>query len=398
MTYATRRSTLLCLVAAASVTACAAEPVAESVSAEIGDPLPGLSTRELAQFEAGRAHFSRQFTPESGLGPRFNENACSACHTTPADGGTGETLVTKATRLDGDDRCDLLIPLGGENVRLRVTPAAAAAGATRPPVPGEATHTARFTIPFLFGLGLVDAIAQSTLDAMADPDDADADGISGRVGRDASGTPARFGRKADQATLASFAEGAFRLEMGITTPAHPDEAMAGALPPVPPGADPAEEPEVDGATLESILDFLRFLAPPRPAQPSDEADRTTIESGRTLFTSLGCIGCHTPSLNTGTSPTSAIAGKSVGLYSDLLLHDMGPALEGTCASGAATREYRTEPLLGLRYRRLFLHDGRAGRVIDAVLAHGGEAQASRDAFAAMDRLTQEHVLRFLGTL
>jgi CxxC motif-containing protein (DUF1111 family) len=77
---------------------------------------------------------------------------------------------------------------------------------------------------------------------------------------------------------------------------------------------------------------------------------------------------------------------------------MGPALEGTCAPGAGTHEYRTEPLLGLRYRRAFLHDGRAGRVIDAVLLHGGEAQAARDRFAALDRVTQERLVRFLDTL
>jgi len=397
MTCALRLAILLA-AACATLMACAAEPTPGSATAEIGDALPGLSTQELARFEAGRAHFNRQFTPEAGLGPRFNENACNACHTEPADGGTGETLVTKATRSGGADRCDLLVPQGGENVRLRVTPAAAQAGAARAVVPDEATHVSRFTIPFLFGLGLVDAIPQSTLDALADPDDSDGNGISGRVGRDANGAPARFGRKADQATLASFAEGAFRLEMGITTPAHPDEAMAGALPSVPSGTDPVLEPEVDAETMDSVLDFLRFLAPPAPARPLDDADRAIISNGRTLFASLGCTGCHTPSLETGPNPTAAIARKSIALYSDLLLHDMGPALEGTCASGATTREYRTEPLMGLRYRRRFLHDGRARRVIDAVLAHGGEAQTARDAFATLDRLTQERVLRFLGTL
>ena len=86
------------------------------------------------------------------------------------------------------------------------------------------THIARFTIPFLFGMGLVDLIPQSTLDDLADPDDANGDGISGQVGRDPSGRPGRFGRKADVATLADFNEGAFRLEMGVTTPNNPIEA------------------------------------------------------------------------------------------------------------------------------------------------------------------------------
>jgi CxxC motif-containing protein (DUF1111 family) len=379
--------------------ACASEPGTppEPVAAGIGEPLPGLTPEEAARFSAGQVHFAHRFTPEEGLGPRFNEDACNACHTLPADGGTGETNVTKATRMLPDGRCDLLAPLGGENVRISVTPALAAAGAARLPVPEDATHTATFTIPFLFGLGIVDAVALEALEALADPEDADHDGISGRLGRNGRGEPARFGRKSDQASLADFVEGAFRLEMGLTTPLHPHEGSAGGVPGGPPGADPTPEPEVAQAVMDAVTDFVRFLAPPSPAVPDEEA-RADVEAGRGLFGSLGCAGCHVPLLQAGPSPVAAISGKAVALYSDLLLHDMGPALEGTCAPGADTREYRTEPLLGLRYRSAFLHDGRAGRVLDAVLLHGGEAQAARDRFAALDRVTQEMLVRFLDTL
>lgn len=368
------------------------------MSAPVGDPLPGLSAEELARFEAGRAAFNRQFTPEDGLGPRFNENSCEACHTEPMAGGTGETIVTKATRHDAAGVCDILSSQGGENVRLRVTPAAAALGAERPDPPLEATHRGRFIIPFLFGLGIAEAVPQEALDALADPDDRDGDAVSGRVGRDASGRPARFGRKADQATLADFIEGAFRLEMGVTTPAHPFESTAGSIPTVPDGADLAPEPEVDDAELRAVATFVRMLAPPSPGEARDVAQSATVAEGRALFSSLGCVGCHVPTLQAGRSEISAIQGQTIALYSDLLLHDMGPALEGPCAPGASTTEWRTEPLMGLRYRRLFLHDGRVGRVIDAVLAHGGEAQAARDRFAALDRVTQESLLRFLDTL
>ncbi|MBM4372798.1 MAG: hypothetical protein FJ098_14185, partial [Deltaproteobacteria bacterium] len=338
--------------------ACASEPGAraepEPVAAEIGEPLPGLTPEEAARFAAGQVHFARRFTPDEGLGPRFNEDACNACHTTPTDGGTGETDVTKATRMLPDGRCDLLVPLGGENVRIAATPALAAAGAGRVPVPEDATHTARFTIPFLFGLGIVDAVPLATLEALADPEDADGDGISGRVGRTANGEPARLGRKSDQASLADFVEGAFRLEMGLTTPLHPDERSAGAVPAVPPSSDPAAEPELSQEVLDAVTDFVRFLAPPAPAVPAEET-RADVEAGRGLFESLGCPGCHVRTLQAGPSPVAAISGKAVAAYSDLLLHDMGPALEGTCAPGAATREYRTESLMGLRYRRAFLH-------------------------------------------
>ena len=381
-----------------AVAACTTEPASAPVAAEIGNPVPGLTPSEAARFEAGRAFFNTQFTPETGLGPRFNENSCNACHTDPEDGGTGETLVTKATRTEADGTCNSLAAQGGENLRLRVTPLAAASGAGRTPVPDAATHQARFTIPFLFGLGVAEAVPQATLDALADPDDANGDGISGRVGRDPSGRPARFGRKADAATLADFTVGAFALEMGVTSPEHPLESSAGDLPATGVGTDPAGDPEVDATTVRAVVDFVRMLAPLDQARPDDPAVLAVVEQGEELFSSLGCVGCHRPTLESGPSDIPALSGKVIALYSDLLLHDMGPGLEGTCAPGAAPQEWRTEPLMGLRYRRLFLHDGRVGRVIDAILAHGGEADRSRDTFAALDRVTQEALLRFLDTL
>jgi len=379
-------------------TACSMEPDAVDPAAPIGEPLPGLTSDELARFLAGKALFDRQFTPEEGLGPRFNENACNACHTDPADGGTGETSVTKASVLATDGRCDPLAAEGGENVRRQATALLRDAGGGRVPVPEAATHVARFTIPFVFGLGIVDAVPQRDIDRLADPDDADGDGISGRVGRDHSGRPARFGRKADVATLRDFVESAFRLEMGLTTPAEPDEARAGAVPSVPEGTDPAADPELDEETIALVTDFVRFLAPPARAETADAATQQERRQGEELFTSLGCVGCHTPTLTAGGDASGAIANRSIHLYSDLLLHDMGPGLESVCAAGATTTEVRTEPLIGLRYRRIFLHDGRVGRVLDAILAHGGEAQAVRDRFAALDRVTQESLVRYLDSL
>lgn len=377
---------------------CGSEPDAPVVAAPLGQPIPGLAPEELARFEAGRVPFNLQFTPETGLGPRFNENSCNACHTNPEDGGTGETHVTKATRWREDGTCDPLAAEGGENVRIQVTALAAAAGAEPSRVPATATHRALFTIPFVFGTGLVGAVPQQVLDGLADPDDRDGDGISGRVGRDAEGRPARFGRKADVATLADFVEGATRLEMGITTPFHPDEARAGGAPPLPGGVDPTAEPEVDEAFLRSLVDYVALFAPPGPLQPRDEAHAEEISRGKALFEGLGCTACHVASLPVGPDAPEAARGQAIAPYSDFLLHDMGPDLEGTCGPGADTREWRTEPLWGIRYRTLFLHDGRAGRVMDAVLMHGGEAQGARDRFAALDRLTQELVLRFLDSL
>ena len=376
---------------------CDTPPPPAAVHAEIGSPLPGLTQDELARFEEGRALFRRAFTADERLGPRFNENACNACHTDPVDGGTGETSVTRAVRQDPDGTCYPLLEGGGPNLRINVLPALRALGEGPVSPPAEATHSARFTIPFIFGLGLVEAIPLETLEALATSGET-RPGPSGRIGRNEAGHPARFGRKADVATLADFSDLAIRHEMGLTTPLYPDERDAGSFPPVPPGSDPAPDPEVDARTLERLTDYVRFLAPPSPAEPRDEADRRLVEQGRALFSSMGCVSCHVPVLETGPHPVQALAHRRIALYSDLLLHDMGPDLENVCGAGATTTEIRTEPLMGLRYRRVFLHDGRTGRVMDAILLHGGEAAPAREAFAALDRLTQEAVLRFLGTL
>lgn len=387
-----RKLALFLLVLSTEACSERAPPV---VSAPIGEPLPGLTVAELARFEQGAAHFTRVFTPEEGLGPRFNENACNACHTDPANGGTGEQLVVKASRLDAVETCDMLDADGGPNLRRRVTPAAAEVGAVAVPIPATAAHTGRFTTPFLFGMGMVDAIAWSTLEALADPDDLDGDGISGRIGTNAEGARARFGRKANTATLADFTDEAFRMEMGLTTPLHPDESEAGDLPRTGLEVGRSATPEVDASTFAATVDFVRFLAPPTRGVP-DDAESSLL--GEQLFQSLGCVGCHVPVLTTDASPVVPLSERSIALYSDLLLHDMGPELAGPCASGATPEEYRTEPLMGLRFRRSFLHDGRAGRVRDAILMHSGEAAVARQSFAALDRVTQERLLDFLGTL
>lgn len=375
----------------------AGEPSTRWVEAPFGEPVPGLTSDELARFGAGQRLFAHPYTEAEGLGPRFNENACNGCHTDPADGGTGETAVMRASRVAADGVCDPLTALGGENLRIRLVGADRAAS-TRVPTPQEATAVTRFTIPFVFGLGVVDAIPERTLRALEDPDDLDGDGISGRLGRDADGNPARFGRKGDVGTLADFVEVAFRMEMGLTTAIVPDERRAGALPPVAGHEDAAPDPEVSLADLGAVTDFLRMLAPPVRGAPRDADDEEAIRRGGELFEALTCVRCHVPSLTAGSSPIAAIDGATIALYSDLLLHDMGPGLEGTCTPGASTREYRTEPLMGLRARRIFLHDGRARSVLDAILAHGGEARNAREAFAALDRVTQEVLIRFLDTL
>lgn len=376
-------------------TAC--EPSFPTAEAEPGAPLPGLTDTQRAEFEAGLALFNKVFQEAEGLGPAFNENQCSACHTVPAAGGTTvNEFVTKATRFDPASGCDLLAGEGGLNVRRQVTPAMRALGLGVERVPRRATETARFLPPFLFGLGLVEAVPEASILEREDPDDRDGDGISGRAARDASGRVLRFGWKADVATLDAFTRSALHLEMGLTTAADQPDLVTGGPPPE--GTDLAGEPEVDERTIELLTAFSRYLAAPARVAPRSPAHADTLEAGRQLFDEIGCTSCHTPSMRTGPHEVPALADKTVHLYSDLLLHDLGPDLATTCAVDASPVEIRTAPLMGLQHRRFFLHDGRAIDLREAILAHGGEAAAARNRFAALPYLLQEYLVLFLRSL
>jgi CxxC motif-containing protein (DUF1111 family) len=386
---------LLVIPLAAVIVAC--ESGSEPVAGEPGAPLLGLTEAERARFYSGLALFNKVYTSEEGLGPLFNENQCSACHTVPAPGGTtGFERIVKATRYEGPGACDPLIDQGGENVRTQATPLIKALGVERESIPPSATEVGRFLPPFLFGLGLIEAIPDETILARADPDDVDGDGISGRAARGPDGRLTRFGRKADFGTIEDFTRSALRLEMGLTTRKTHRDLVNGR--PVPPAADPVPEPEVNDSTVALLTTFVRFLAPPAPSPPRSKAHADTLAAGGRLFGALGCARCHTPSLRTGRSEVTALDRKTVHLYSDLLLHDMGPELADVCGYDAAPAELRTEMLMGLGHRQGFLHDGRTGDLREAILAHGGEAQGARDAFARLPWLRQEFVLMFLRSL
>jgi CxxC motif-containing protein (DUF1111 family) len=367
------------------------------VSGEPGAPLPGLSAADSARFYAGRALFNKIFSPAEGLGPAFNENQCSACHTVPAAGGTtGFERIVKATGHGASGACDPLIEAGGENIRTQATPLLRATGFGQERIPPAATDTSRVLPPFLFGLGLLEAIPEGDIADRADPLDEDGDGISGRAARGPDGRLTRFGRKADIATIEAFTRSALLLEMGLTSRTGDVDRVNGVAPPE--GTDPAPDPEVDPATVALLTDFTRFLAPPAPAAPISRAQADTFATGERLFERVGCTGCHTPTLRTGSTEVAALSDNTVRVYSDLLLHDMGPELAGVCAYDAAPTELRTTPLMGLQHRSFYLHDGRALDLRDAILAHGGEAQASRDAFARLPWLRQEYVVIFLRSL
>ena len=389
--------------AAGAPTSSSASPASVPTATTPGDPLPDLDPAAAAAFRRGAGLFARVFAEEDGLGPLFNETACNACHTDPADGGTGDQRVVRASRVLPGGGCDPLAQAGGPNVRRQATERLRAAGGGLRAVPDAATHVSEVSVPLLFGLGLVEAVPTETLRALADPDDRDGDGISGRVGRDAAGRPARFGRKADVATLRAFVESAAFHEMGLTSPVHPVESDPGDRSPgrapadFPPGSDPAPDPELSEGDVADLTAYVRYLAPLAVETPDDPALAERARRGGRLFGDLGCAACHVPSLAAGPGGDPALAGRTVRTYSDFLLHDMGEDFEGACAPGAGPREWRTASLVGLSHRNRFLHDHRALRVEDAVLAHGGEALRARQAFERLDPVRRGDLVTFLLT-
>lgn len=358
--------------------------------------MPGLRADELGSFAAGKALFNRPFTPEEGLGPLFNQDRCGSCHDLPTSGGHGAEPVVKASRFDTAEGCDVLTDQGGDLLQFLVTDHARSLGVRPERLPPAATATTDMRAPALYGLGLVAAIPDDAILRAADPDDADDDGISGRPNRDPQGRVGRFGRKAQHATLFGLIEEAARLEMGLTTPGHALEESANGVP-LPASADLAPDPEIGHAELQLLTDYVRFLAPPKPVL-ADDADLSDVREGARVFEWLGCESCHTPTFSTTPSDVPALDRKTFRLYSDLLLHDLGPELAETCTPGTTPSEWKTARLVGLGRRFEFLHNGRAQTIEDAILLHGGEASATRNLFRRLNPSAKQQLLSFLMSL
>lgn len=368
-----------------------------TVTAEAGMPLPGLTAEELARFEAGKGFFTKTYTPEEGLGPLYTENSCNACHHEPETGGGGGDPDIHATRFVDPDSCDTMRYEGGF-VRRGATPLMEPFAPDRRQPPTHATEVERFFPPPLYGRGLIEAIPDETIIAMADPDDENDDGLSGRVSWLADGRLGRFRRKADRAMIVDLSDAGVRFAIGLTTPDNPAELPYRGKP-IPPETDPAPDPEIDREAIEAIADYIRFLALPERAETVDEDDERMIHEGEHIFDEIGCAACHVQRLLTGPNEVAALDRKVVPLYSDLLLHDMGPDLAGVCGPTATPSELRTEILWGLGHRgERLMHDGSAQTMREAIELHGGEARASRAAFNRLSVRAQEMLIKFLWSL
>jgi CxxC motif-containing protein (DUF1111 family) len=379
--------------------------------AEFGDPLPGLKPDEVARFQTGKETFEEEESPADGLGPVFNDVGCAVCHSGGATGGGSARIETRFGSTAGGS-FDPLLSLGGSLIQERGIGAADTCNFVGEVVPPQATVRAgRRTTP-LFGLGLVDAVPDARLRAIA--------ALEKRLHPATAGRPAtvsdvatgqlrvgRFGWKCQNPSLHQFAGDAYLNEMGITSPLFPTENC-------PQGdcsllrCDPVADPEDDGTDVDQFTDFMRLLAPPpiaaaltprgRRGSSGPSSGAGSRQDASRLFTRLGCADCHLPTLASGDSDVRALRFQRFQPYSDFLLHDMGPLADGIAQADATAREMRTAPLWGLRLQTTFLHDGRAATIAEAILAHDGQARAARDAFAGLDAPRQAALLAFLAGL
>ncbi len=336
----------------------------------------------------GAATFAREFRPEHGLGPLFNATACVACHDTPRVGGMGNGTAGTALRVGrlAGDGFDALDGRGGPVARARSVAELGRACPLAPGIPPEANVSSVRNAPPLFGLGLIEAIPEAAILAEADRQQA-AGAVRGRPHWvvDASGSEriGRFGWKAQLAGLEEFVGDAFRTELGITNPLAPRDLVS-----APPGStcgQPADGVEDDGRLVRAVTAYIASLA--APTGPAEQ-DRP---AGAAIFRRVGCAECHTPTLPGPSGPVS--------LYSDLLVHDLGPALDDGVVQGQARgRDWRTTPLWGLRLRERFLHDARAETLAAAIAAHGGESAVATAGFRALSEAEREALLAFLREL
>lgn len=420
-------------------------------------PSANLSARRKLDFSVGNSFFRNPWViaPSStdardGLGPLFNTNACQNCHVNdgrghPAEENAGQAVsmlvrlsVPATTDADtvllqrlgvvpepvyGTQLQDMGVPGIAAEARVRLRwqthlitlPEGGAVELRSPHVLisdlgyGAMQPNTRMSVriaPPMIGLGLLEAIPAARLEAMADPDDRNNDGISGRINRvwdwqSQATVVGRFGWKAGQPTLDQQNAAAFAGDLGLSTRLIPQDdctavqmacrnAVAGGI------------PEVSDTIRASVQFYTRQLAVPARR----DSARPEVRRGEAVFLQAGCAGCHVPSQVTGADAAEPeLASQTIRPYTDLLLHDMGTGLDdGRPEFLASGREWRTPPLWGIGLTQVvnpqagYMHDGRARTLLEAILWHGGEAQPARDAVVQLPAADRAALQAFLESL
>jgi CxxC motif-containing protein (DUF1111 family) len=381
---------------------------------------------DAAMAQAGKDLFQHEWTPNDplanggdGLGPVFNAKSCVECHRQGGAGGSGpfETNVNVFTlRPKGDTRFLVTKARQGVVHTQAVRPEFQETFAhVAPGLPANVNGVRGLTVPqgvnlsqrktpALFGAKLIDEIPDRDIIAnerieylkwgLATPQERGTVPI-GRVMRMGDGRIGRFGWKAQTVSLVEFVRAACANELGLGNP--------GQAQPQPLGY-PAYQTggfDLTLAQCDELTEFIRALPQPIERMPAEPEAIANAKTGKSLFGSVGCADCHTPDV-----------GSVRGLYSDLLLHEMGEDLEGggdyndrplddpafDPGTGPLPAEWRTPPLWGVARSAPYLHDGRAPTLEDAIRLHGGQAKKSAERFASLAPHERNQLVAFLKTL
>lgn len=414
-------------------------------------PSKNITAKHRVDFVVGNAFFKENWVPSpssvksrQGLGPLFNAQSCSSCHfkdgraAPPLSGDEIPVGLLLRMSLPGKDPTTgnvVPVPFYGDQLQHQAImgvrseasffadsetisgtyPDGTAYSLQKPkfrfsnqkfgPWPKETLFSPRVA-PQLIGVGLLEAIPESEILKNEDPLDADKDGISGHANRvwdyeHGVKKIGRFGWKANQPSLRQQNSGAFLGDMGITSPVFPNQ-----------NCDPKDKectgahslrvPEISEENLIKLTNYTKNLAVPAKRNLDDKA----VFSGAGAFYQIGCNKCHVASYQTGVDPEFPENSKQVIFpFTDLLLHDMGEGLaDGRPDFEASGTEWRTPPLWGLGLVKAvnghtrFLHDGRARNFEEAILWHGGEAQASQEQFKKLSKSQRQDLIKFLESL
>ncbi|WP_201538792.1 di-heme oxidoredictase family protein [Psychrobacter frigidicola] len=413
---------------------------AATIAADITRPflqiIPNLPSNTLGGVSPGRELFITHWTPAGegrvlfdGVGPLFNANACTQCHSAEgrkpvyaANGELNDAILFRLGNKQGlahgyygeqmqhqsiTDSTGVKIATEGKmqyvntaatdntpaGIRFNFTPTDA-----NQPL-GDTAISGRIS-PQLVGMWLLNLIPAANIIAASDPDDSNNDGISGRVhwvneGREQK--IGRFGWKAINTSLRIQNANAMSQDMGLTTSVFM-EPNCTVNQPICWTAANGGNPEVSDSSLDAVTDFMTALAVPERRT----GDLQTFNKGANLFAQTGCASCHTPKQKTGDSIRfPLLSQQTIYPYTDLLLHDMGAGLDdGVKEKNAESFEWRTPPLWGIGIvardaQARFLHDGRASTLTEAILWHGGEAEATKLRFKQLPSEKKETLLTFL---
>jgi CxxC motif-containing protein (DUF1111 family) len=367
-----------------------------------------------AHDEAGNPAWTAQ---AGKAGPLFINHTCNSCHAKNARAlpvSPGQPLdkwVFKVGDANGkpDPRLGSVLQIassaGAGEGTVSIGSYSSSNGLERPNFVFAGAAPARFSArisPQIVGMGLLEAIPESAVFALADANDANGDGVSGRpqVVNDTRGVArlGRFGWKAGQPDLEHQVAAALRTDMGVLTSVFPTPdcgaAQAGC------GGTGAELSDAD---LTDLTAYIALLG----VQPQSDHENPQVKAGAQVFAGVGCTGCHAPTFKTSQFARFAeLRSQTIHPYTDLLLHDMGAGLADNLGEGVATgAEWRTAPLWGIGKtpgmhagQEAYLHDGRARTLDEAIRWHGGEGQAANDRYAGLSVADREALLAFLRSL